>query len=240
MKRFVLDTHTHTTASGHAYGTVLEMAKAASEAGLSLLAVTDHAPKMPGGPDPMYFCNFKVIPPTLYGVGILMGAELNVIDYRGTVDLEEGLLKRMAVCIASLHTVCLVPGSRRENTRALLGAMENPHVHVIGHPDDGHYPLDYEELIRGAKAAGVLIEVNNSSLVPGGSRTCSRENLGEILRLCRKLDQQVVVNTDSHFPASVGRFDEALKLLEENHFPGELAVNPDPEQYKKDLNRSGL
>ncbi len=240
MKKFVLDTHTHTIASGHAYGTVMEMAKAASDAGLSLLAVTDHAPKMPGGPDPMYFCNFKVIPRELYGVEILMGAELNVIDYRGTVDLEEGLLKRMGLCIASLHTVCLTPGSRKENTEALLGAMENPHVHIIGHPDDGHYPLDYEALIRGAREAGVLIEVNNSSLVPGGSRTHSRENMKEILEMCRRFGQEVVVNTDSHFPVSVGKFEEAMEVLEENGFPEELVVNTDVRKLKKYLNRAGL
>ena len=126
MKKLILDTHSHTVASGHAYGTVLEMAKAASEAGLELLAITDHGPKMPGGPDSMYFCNFKVIDPVLYGVEILMGVELNIIDYRGTVDLDLALLKKMKLCIASLHTVCLTPGTKAENTRALLRAMENP------------------------------------------------------------------------------------------------------------------
>ncbi|MEI3176174.1 MAG: phosphatase [Lachnospiraceae bacterium] len=167
MKKLILDTHSHTVASGHAYGTVLEMAKAASEAGLELLAITDHGPKMPGGPDSMYFCNFKVIDPVLYGVEILMGVELNIIDYRGTVDLDLALLKKMKLCIASLHTVCLTPGTKAENTRALLRAMENPYVNIMGHIDDGHYPMDFEAVIRGAREAGVLIEINNSSLVPG-------------------------------------------------------------------------
>ena len=97
MKRFLVDTHTHTVASGHAYGTVTEMAKAASEAGLRLLAVTDHAPKLPGAPHEMYFRNFKVIDREMFGVKLLMGVELNIIDHRGTVDMEEGLL-RLKVC----------------------------------------------------------------------------------------------------------------------------------------------
>ena len=33
---FELDTHTHTIASGHAYGTIREMAQAAAERGLTL------------------------------------------------------------------------------------------------------------------------------------------------------------------------------------------------------------
>lgn len=240
MKKLILDTHSHTVASGHAYGTVLEMAKAASEAGLELLAITDHGPKMPGGPDSMYFCNFKVIDPVLYGVEILMGVELNIIDYRGTVDLDLALLKKMKLCIASLHTVCLTPGTKAENTRALLKAMENPYVNIMGHIDDGHYPMDFEAVIRGAREAGVLIEINNSSLVPGGGRINAEENIPKILRLCEQYGQEVVVNTDSHFPTSVGKFDEALAIMESVRFPEELVVNTDKEKLKKYLNRSGL
>ena len=40
---YVLDVHTHTIASGHAYNTMREMAKAASEKGLELLGITEHA-----------------------------------------------------------------------------------------------------------------------------------------------------------------------------------------------------
>lgn len=41
---YVLDLHTHTYASGHAYNTMNEMAYAAKEKGLQLLGITDHAP----------------------------------------------------------------------------------------------------------------------------------------------------------------------------------------------------
>ena len=46
--RFTLDTHTHTIASGHAYNTIDEMAVYAAGHGVTHLAITDHAPKMPG------------------------------------------------------------------------------------------------------------------------------------------------------------------------------------------------
>ena len=232
MKRFLLDTHTHTVASGHAYGTVTEMAKAASEAGLRLLAVTDHAPKLPGAPHEMYFRNFKVIDREMFGVKLLMGVELNIIDHRGTVDMEEGLLRKMDLCIASLHTVCLRPGTKAENTRTLLRAMENPYVRIIGHPDDGRYDIDYEALVKGARARKVLIELNNSSLTAGACRKNSLSNLKKILGLCERYGQEVIVNTDSHFPSSVGRFDEARALLEETGFPEELIVNTDLERFQ--------
>ncbi|MCI8551285.1 MAG: phosphatase [Lachnospiraceae bacterium] len=237
MKRFVLDTHTHTIASGHAYGTVTEMAKAASCAGLELLAITDHAPKLPGGTSEMYFRNFKVIDREMFGVKILMGVELNIIDYHGTVDLEEALLKRMELCIASLHTVCLAPGTKVENTRALLKVMENPYIQVIGHPDDGRYPIDYEAMVKGAKEQGVLIELNNSSLVAGGGRTETLPNLTEILKLCERYGQEIIVNTDSHFPSYVGQFEEAEKLLSQTGFPEELVVNTDVKRLERYLKK---
>ena len=46
--RDILDVHTHTLASGHAYNTMREMAKAASEKGLEILGITEHAVSMPG------------------------------------------------------------------------------------------------------------------------------------------------------------------------------------------------
>ena len=44
MMRDVLDTHTHTLASGHAYSTIRENVRAAAERGLDLIAITEHAP----------------------------------------------------------------------------------------------------------------------------------------------------------------------------------------------------
>ena len=41
----LLDVHTHTVASGHAFSTLQEMAVAASEKGLKLLGITEHAPR---------------------------------------------------------------------------------------------------------------------------------------------------------------------------------------------------
>ncbi len=240
MKEFILDTHSHTVASGHAYGTVLEMARAASERGLQLLAITDHAPALEGSCSEIHFRNFKVIDQYLYGVEILMGAELNIMDYEGNVDLGPEVLKKLPLCIASLHTICLKPGTKKENTRTLLKVMENPYVHIIGHPDDGWYEIDYEAMVREAKAQHVLIEINNSSLVPGGSRIHCEENMRTILRYCEQYGQEIVVNTDSHFPTSVGRFDEARALLEAVSFPEELIVNTDVEKLKKYRNRTGL
>ena len=57
--RVEIDTHTHTLASGHAYNTLNEMAQAAADKGLKGLAITEHAPEMPGTCHLFYFQKFK-------------------------------------------------------------------------------------------------------------------------------------------------------------------------------------
>ena len=42
--KIVVDTHTHTLASGHAYSTIQEMAIEAAKNNIEAFAVTDHGP----------------------------------------------------------------------------------------------------------------------------------------------------------------------------------------------------
>ena len=44
----LLDVHTHTIASGHAFSSLQEMAKSAAEKRLRLLGITEHTPGIPG------------------------------------------------------------------------------------------------------------------------------------------------------------------------------------------------
>ena len=77
---FELDMHTHTIASGHAYGTITEMAKEAAVRGLKLLGITEHTHHMPGTCNDLYFVNLRVVPREMYGVRLMLGAELNIMD----------------------------------------------------------------------------------------------------------------------------------------------------------------
>ena len=88
MLRDVLDTHTHTLASGHAYSTIQENVRAAARKGLKLLAITEHAPRMPGTCHDFYFHNLKVVNRLAYEVPLLLGVELNILDPAGNVDLD--------------------------------------------------------------------------------------------------------------------------------------------------------
>lgn len=235
--KYCLDTHTHTLASGHAYNSIREMAKAAEEKGLKLLGITEHAPDMPGSCHDFYFHNLKVVEREMFGVELLMGVELNILDSYGRVDLDEYTLKQMDIAIASLHPPCIAPGTPEENTRAVIHAMENPWINIIGHPDDCRFPLYYEEIVKAAAANQVLLEVNNSSLIPGGPRGDVKEPYLIMLKLCRQYEVPVVVGSDAHVDTFVGRHDYAYQLFEEINFPEHLVVNSSVDLLKKYVNK---
>ncbi len=209
----VLDLHTHTVASGHAYCSLREMAKAASEKGLEVLGITEHAPMMPGTCHKYYFDNLKVVPREMYGIQLLLGSEVNILDAQGSVDLSERTLSKMDVVIASLHIPCMKPASKLENTEGYLNVMKNPYVNIIGHPDDGRYEIDYEALVQGAKEYGKVLELNNHSLDPDCNRENAVENDTVMLNLCKKYQVPVVMDSDAHFDLLIGEFDLARKLL---------------------------
>lgn len=235
--RDILDVHTHTIASGHAYNTMTEMIHAARERELQVYGITEHAPKMPGSCQSFYFHNLKVVPRQHGDLELLLGVELNILDEKGTVDLDEPYLGRMDVAIASLHIPCINPGSREWNTQCLISAMRNPHINIIGHPDDGRYPVDYEAVVQAAKETHTLLEVNNNSLNPNGFRQNTRGNDAEMLKLCMKYKVPVIMGSDAHYHEDILNHGRALSLLEELQFPEELVVNTDKEKLYRYINK---
>lgn len=235
--KLLVDNHTHTIASSHAYSTVLENARAAADRGLELLAITDHAPALDDSPHELHFMGYHVLPHELFGVRMLYGAELNILDLEGSLDLTPKIRSGLDICIASFHPACTTPGSKAENTRAYLGAMECPQVSVIGHPNDGFVPVDFDELACAAVANDVLLEVNNSTLRPVSYRKGTRENAVLMLKACEKYGVHVSVGTDAHFAYAVGDFSLTLSLFEEIGFPEELVANTSAERFCEHLDR---
>ncbi|HAU87651.1 MAG TPA: phosphatase [Lachnospiraceae bacterium] len=223
--KFLIDTHTHTLASGHAYSTMNEMIQAAKDKGLKYLGITEHAPKMPGTCHIFYFENLKVVPRQYDDLTLLLGAEANILDTDGTLDLYDNLLNRLDIIIASLHNPCYQNGTAIENTNAYLGAMKNPKVAIIGHPDDGRIPVDYEVLVREAKKHHVALEVNNSSLSPNSFRSNARENAMTYLSLCKEQSVPIIYGSDAHICYDVANFTFAKEVTEAVAFPKELIIN---------------
>ena len=113
--------------------------------------------------------------------------------------------------------------------------MENPHIDIIGHPDDGRFEVDYEALVKKARETGTLLELNNTSLKPGGFRQNTRENDRKMLNLCKEYQVSISIGSDAHVDVDLANFNLALQLIEECDFPEELVVNTSLERLEKML-----
>ena len=229
----LLDTHCHTVASGHAYSTITEYVHEAARKNIKLIAITEHAPEMPGAPSSFYFGNLKVIPKFIDGIEVLSGVELNIMDSEGRVDLKNGLLKKLNVVIASLHSPCFDPSTYENHTMAVINTMKNPLVRVIGHLGDPRYPMDYEKVVSTAKETDTAIEINNSSLHPRSARFGGEEIILDMLRLCKKQSAKVLMASDSHFHQELGVLDKAEELIEKSEIDRSLVLNYSISAFKK-------
>ena len=59
FQKSLIDLHTHTIASGHAYSTLQENIDQAKKKGLKVLGTSDHYRLIPGTAHPFYFRNLK-------------------------------------------------------------------------------------------------------------------------------------------------------------------------------------
>ncbi|MBR5194029.1 MAG: phosphatase [Bacteroidaceae bacterium] len=226
-----LDVHTHTIVSGHAYSTIQEMAQEAANQKLQILGITEHAPSIPGTCDPIYFRNMHVVPREIYGIKLLLGAELNILDKDGTLDLDENYYRILDLRIAGIHALCWDGGTREENTQGMLNVIRNPWVQIISHPGDGTADLNFKPLVIASGEQKTLLEINNSSLIPSRGKVQAYANNLEILRLSRKYGVPVILGSDAHVSFSIADYKYLWKMIDEANFPKELIMNYWPDEF---------
>ena len=231
MKKILLDVHTHTIMSGHAYSSLQEMVTAAQQKGLDILGITEHAPGIPGTCDPIYFRNLHVVPRQMGSLRLLLGAELNILDTKGTLDLDESYYERLDIRIAGIHLLCWEGGTIEENTDGMLAAIRNPWTQIISHPGDGTAELLFEPIVLAAKETKTLLEINNSSLNPNRKKDSALVNNLEILRLCKRYEVPIILGSDAHISFDIADYDFIWPLLAETEFPDELIVNYDADRF---------
>ena len=232
-----LDMHTHTLASGHAFSTIQEMAKAGAEKGLKLLGITEHTPGIPGTCDPIYFRNLHVVPRQMYGIELMLGAEINILDGRGNMDADDDLMRRLDIRIAGIHSLCYEHGTKEENTSGMVQAIRHPYIQIISHPGDGTAALDFEPMVLASKECRTLLEINNSSLKPTRNKVDARDNNLEILRLCKRYEVPVILGSDAHISFDIANYEHLYALLQETEFPEALIVNRSVELFKNHLKK---
>lgn len=227
-----LDVHTHTIASGHAFSTLQEMVSAARDKGLKVLGITEHAPGIPGTCELIYFQNLHIVPREMYGVKLLLGAEINILDGDGNLDMDSELMSKLDLRIAGIHSLCYKWGTRDENTWGMIKAISNPLINIISHPGDGTAELDFEQIVLAAKEHHTLLEINNSSLKPIRKKLSAKENNLQILKLCKRHEVPVILGSDAHISFDIANYEYLPPLLNETEFPDSLIINTSVDRFK--------
>jgi DNA polymerase (family 10) len=155
------DLHAHTTWSADGKATAEEMALTARARGYRYLAITDHSHYLREGRMEAQDAELDALNEKLAPFRLLKGVEAN-IKADGTIDVPDDVLATREWVIASLHT-----SFDRSPTERVLGAMEHPHVHCIGHllgrkiGRRAGSPIDVERVVEKAVETGTFLEIDS-------------------------------------------------------------------------------
>ncbi len=160
--------HAHTTASDGRMS-ILELAEQARSRGFHTIAITDHSRSsaIAGGLtterllehiDAIHAARGKI-----KGITLLAGSEVDILA-DGHLDYPDDVLAKLDIVVASPHAA--LSQDPAAATARLLRAIENPNVHILGHPTGrlinkrpGLAP-DIPKLCLAAKAHNVALEIN--------------------------------------------------------------------------------
>ena len=208
------DLHMHTTASDGS-NSIAEMAEAAIARGLQYIAITDHSKNlaMINGLDDEraleHIQRIREVDRQFEGrIRIFAGIEVDILA-DGSLDLSDEVLAQMDVVIASVHSRFEQP--REETTARLIRAVENPNVHILGHPTGRQilrreaYALDTGAVIRRCAELGVAVEHNAA---PERLDLSDRD-----LRFAKECGCKIVINTDAHITRVVGEWRYGIRQL---------------------------
>jgi DNA polymerase (family 10) len=184
------DLHMHSTWSSDGKNTIEEMARRCIERGYQYMAITDHSHYLREGRLEAQWREIEGLNERLAPFRILRGIEAN-IRANGEVDVAEELLAQCDWVVASLHQAF-----DKSPTERIVGAMEHPRVHCIGHPTTRKInkrapaDVDLERVIEKALETRTFLELNSQP---------DRLDLRDVnARRAGEAGLKVPVNTDAH------------------------------------------
>ncbi len=254
--KVIADWHTHTRYSD-GRGTVEDNVRAAAEKGLTEIAITDHGPKgiFIGVKSAETYLDIKKDIEALkerYPVRVLLGAEANVTGLNGEIDIAPEISKEMDILLVGLHPQAvaetwrenlgwMLPNflgrvnqtlkkrMRNANTKALLNAMYNHPINVVTHPGL-MMDVDLDEIAGASAATGCAVEIN----------TGHAYNKDEVIKAALRWAAPLAVNSDAHYPDTVGEVDKGVELLLKWDVPVNQVLNAVPVSARQEVHPSDI
>jgi len=125
---------------------------------------------------------------------ILKGAEVDILT-EGDLDITDDVLAQLDVVTVSIHS--RMKDDKKTMTERVCHALENKHVHILGHPTGRlllkrpEFEIDLEAVFDVAKRHNIIMELNahpqRLDLNPGNLRAATRMGL------------KIAINTDAHW-----------------------------------------
>ncbi len=192
------DLHDHTNWSDGVC-TIEQMARAAAQRKREYLSISDHSP----GRAVANGLSVERLQEQIgqvksvadrFGVHLFSSSEVD-IRADGSLDLADDVLAQLDIVVASIHSSFRAP--KEQQTKRLLGAIENPHVNIIGHPtgtlieERAGYEFDVDAVFRAAARTGTALEINSNP---------ARLDLNaDLARKAKEMGCIFSVDTDAHY-----------------------------------------
>ncbi|MBI5545242.1 MAG: DNA polymerase/3'-5' exonuclease PolX [Deltaproteobacteria bacterium] len=202
--------HVHTRDSDGT-ATVLQMAQAVRALGGRYLAITDHSRSAgyAGGLDAArlraQWDAIDAAQEQVPEVRLLRGSEVDILE-DGRLDYPAEILDRLDLVVASIHSRFKL--DEEAMTRRLLAALDDPHVHVLGHLTGrligkrDPYPFQLAPVLEKAARLGVALEINGNPerldlSADHASQACS-------------CGARLVITSDAHSVAGLSELEYAV------------------------------
>jgi putative hydrolase len=192
------DCHMHSKWSDGG-ATIESMVRTAIELGHDYLVLTDHSPRLTVAHGlnrerlEAQIEDIEILRERVAPFRILTGMEVDILE-DGTLDLDDDLLARLDVVVASVHSKLRMDAPQM--TQRMVAAVSSPHVDVLGHCTGrlvGKRPesrFDADAVLGACADSGTAVEIN-----------CRPERVDppdELIRLAVELGCWFTIDTDAH------------------------------------------
>jgi putative hydrolase len=209
------DCHTHSEWSDGG-ATIDTMARTAIDLGHDYMVLTDHSPRLTiaHGLDRERLLEqldeIERVNAELEPFRILTGMEVDILE-DGSLDLDDDLLARLDVVVASVHSKLRM--DRRDMTTRMVLAVSSPHVDILGHctgrklrsrgvqvasdPELARKPsvFDAEIVFAACKRFDTAVEIN--------CRPERQDPPDDLLELALEWECKISIDTDAHAPGQM-------------------------------------
>jgi len=192
------DLHVHSNWSDGT-SSIEEVARTAQGRGYQYVAICDHSKslKITHGLDESRLLKqmeeIDRLNEKMKGFQVLKGTEVDILS-DGRLDLSDNALEKLDFVVASVHSG--FKQDKERMTKRIIKALENPYVHVLGHPTGrllgarDPYEVEMGEVMEAAKKYGKALEIN---------AYFERLDLDDIhCRKAKEMSIRVAIGTDTH------------------------------------------